>query len=295
MISFDNGPLLAHFGLRTRPFDLPPDPAVFFPAPGHLRAQAVLDHGLATRAPVTLLTGDPGTGKSLLVREAVARASADLSVAVLATAAPRGRCELFELILVALGVPLPDPAGGARFAALYAALEERLVAEYARGRRVLLVCDEAHALDDACLAQLRRLLNINFGGHDLLELVLVGETDLRKRLGRPAHTSLAQLVSAHAHLPALTEDDLPGYIDHRLRAAGAGRAIFEQSTAAPLLAASGGIPRLVNQLCAHALLYAFGAGADHVTRKTVEAVIADGVVLGAACPRPSPTPARALG
>ncbi|WP_254694610.1 ExeA family protein [Alloyangia pacifica] len=156
-MTFDIQIYAAHFGLSKRPFTLVPDPELIFWSRGHRRAAAVLDYGLMNRAPITLVTGEIGSGKTTLLRHLLDGIGDELRVAFVSNAMPGGRADLLRWVLHALGEP-HDKASS--YIELYQRFESLLVEEYANGRRVVVIFDEAQNLGASGLEHLRLLTNI---------------------------------------------------------------------------------------------------------------------------------------
>ena len=264
---------LGHFGLTQRPFSLVPDPEFLYWSPAHRAAYAMLDYGLLTRAPITLLTGEIGVGKTTLLHHFMASLDDDVSVALVANARP-GEGDLLRWILPALGLPV---TAGAREVELFGQFQDHLIGEYAAGRRVLLIIDEAQNLSRDGLEELRMLTNINARKDELLQLVLAGQPELRQLVRRPELVQFAQRVAANYHIPAMDAPTVIAYINHRLKVAGARTEVFSRPAAELVQMATAGIPRLINQLCDLSLTYAFSAGLSAVRRETVLQVLDDGV------------------
>jgi general secretion pathway protein A len=285
----------AHFGLTERPFSLVPDPDFLFWSPAHQRAYGMLEFGLVTRAPITLITGEVGAGKTTLLHYLLKSVSEEVRIGLIANA-HGDRGELLRWILMALDQPAAPEWG---YVDLFAKFQQLLISEYAAGRRVILIFDEAQNLSRESLEELRMFTNINSNKDELLQLVLVGQPELRDIIHRPDLVQFAQRVTASFHLPAMDMHTVRKYIDHRLRKAGATAEIFSPQACALVADAAGGVPRLVNQLCDLALVYAFTKNADRVSRLTVEQVLKDGVFFGAGSRRFGPeeqlTFQRALG
>lgn len=276
-MNFSLQSILDHFGFEFRPFTLVPDPKFLYFSKQHLRAQSILDYGIMSCAPITVISGEIGTGKTTLLRELMTRLPENLTVGLVANAAPANRVEMLRLVLIALDITPEDTQS---YASLCVQLERFLVAEYGEGRRVVLVFDEAQNLDRDSLEHLRMLTNINFSDHELVQLILIGQPELLKMIGRADLRQLAQRVSAYVALGAMTQDDVEAYVKFRLRVVGASEDIFEEDTFGLIYKGTDGIPRLVNQLCDYALLYAFGAGEKTVSRASVKKVLEDNYVLG---------------
>ena len=263
----------AFFGLTERPFSLVPDPDFLFWSAPHKRAFSMLEYGILTRAPITLITGEVGAGKTTLLHHLLAGAGDDVRIGLVANA-HGDRGELLRWVLLALDQPaLPTET----YVELFGRFQQFLIAEYAAGRRVILIFDEAQSLSRESLEELRMFTNINSGKDELLQLVLVGQPELRDMVRRPDLTQFAQRVSSAFHLPAMDAPTVRAYIRHRLKIAGAKGDIFSVTAADLIHEATGGVPRMVNQLCDLSLVYAYTKEASRVTRLTVQQVLEDGV------------------
>lgn len=275
----------SHFGLSERPFSLVPDPSFLYWSSVHRRAYTILEYGILTRAPITLITGEVGAGKTTLLHHLLKSLGADVRVGLVSNA-HGDRGELLRWVLLALG----QSAGPQEtYVDLFGRFQDYLIAEYAGGRRVLIIFDEAQNLSRESLEELRMFTNINSGKDELLQLVLVGQPELRDIVRRPDLTQFAQRISAAFHLPSMDGPTVRAYIRHRLAVAGAKEELFSLSAADLVFSATGGVPRLVNQLCDLALVYAFTKGHKRVVRLSVQQVLDDGVFF-AARPRPPAEP-----
>jgi type II secretory pathway predicted ATPase ExeA len=262
-----------HFGLSERPFSLVPDPDFLYWSSAHTWAYTMLEYGILTRAPIILITGDIGTGKTTLVHHLLRTMQADLRVGLISNASGN-REELLHWIMQSLDQPT---AADDTHVDLFARFQTYLIDAYARGERVVLIFDEAQNLSDDSLEELRMFTNINSGKDELLQLVMVGQPELRDRINRPALRQLAQRVSSAFHLPAMERQTVAAYITHRMQVAGTAYDVFDAAACDAIFAATGGVPRLVNQLCDLCLLYAYSAGLDAVTELTVDVVLNDDV------------------
>lgn len=264
---------LDHFGLRDRPFSLLPNPDFLFWSETHSRAYAMLEYGLATFAPITVITGEIGAGKTTLVRHLLRSSPDSLNLRIgLISNAHGNRGNLLQWTLRSLDEPCDTPLPYvARFARFEAAL--RRAAE--NGDRVLIIFDEAQNLSEKMLEELRCFSNLNGGDEELLQLLLVGQPELNDMLGRPRMLQFAQRVSARHHLSGMPLDAVEKYISHRLATAGATAAIFTLAACELAAAASGGLPRIINQICDYALVYAYAEGRRMVEADLVRQVIAE--------------------
>ncbi len=266
----------AHFGLTERPFSLVPDPDFMFWSEPHQRAYAMLEYGLLTRAPITLITGEIGAGKTTLLHHLLKHVGPDVCIGMIANA-HGDRGELLRWVLMALSQPAPPAAS---YVDLFGLFQSYLISEYAQGRRVILIFDEAQNLSIESLEELRMFTNINSNKDELLQLILVGQPELRDTIRRPNLTQFAQRVAASFHLTAMDAATVRAYINHRMAVAGNASGIFSLSASDMIHEATGGVPRLVNQLCDLALVYAYSRNLKRVMRLTVQQVIDDGVFFG---------------
>lgn len=267
----------SHFGLRERPFSLLPDPGFLYWSGAHKRAFSILEYGILTRAPITLITGEVGAGKTTLLQHLLKSVGDDVRIGLIANA-HGNRGDLLRWVLLALAQPAEPQE---TYVDLFGRFQQYLIAEYAAGRRVILIFDEAQSLSRESLEELRMFTNINTNKDELLQLVLVGQPELRETIRRPDLTQFAQRVSAAFHLDAMDAATVRAYIRHRLAVAGATEDIFTPSAADMVHEYTGGVPRLVNQLCDLALVYAYTKDRKKVMRLTVQQVLDDGVFFAA--------------
>lgn len=261
----------AHFGLTERPFTLLPDPDFLFWSENHTRAYAMLEYGMMTHAPITVITGEIGAGKTTLLRHLLRQLPEDITVGLISNA-QGNRGELLHWVLMALGVQTDT---NATYVQLFAQFQDFLIAEYAAGRRTMLIFDEAQNLSIETLEELRMFSNINADKDELLQLVLVGQPELRDLIGQPRLVQFAQRIAAEYHLPGMSAEAVRDYVYHRLRVAGAAREIFTPAACECVHIASRGVPRLVNQICDYALVYAYTDGNDVVDAGVIEQVVLD--------------------
>lgn len=270
-----------HFGLIAQPFALTPDPDFLFWSASHKRAYSMLEYGIMTHAPITLITGEVGAGKTTLLQQLLRSMAPEVKVGLVSNPVA-SREELIRWILMSLELPSrPEET----YVDLFARFQNFVLEEFAAGRRVILIFDEAQNLDRSALEELRMLTNINTGRDVLLQLILVGQPELRDIVGRPDMRQFAQRVAALFHLPAMDRETMRNYVQHRLRVAGRTRRVFNADALDLIHEKSGGVPRLVNRLCDLSLVYAFTAGRKLVDRKIVEDVIKDGAFLPVATDR----------
>ncbi len=266
-----------HFGLTERPFSLLPDPEFLFWSENHQRAYTMLEYGILTRAPITLITGDVGAGKTTLLHHLLNSVEHDVKIGLIANA-HGDRGELLRWVLMALDQPAPP---NATYVDLFAAFQSYLIKVYAEGRRVILIFDEAQNLNSESLEELRMFTNINSNKDELLQLVLVGQPELRDIINRVELRQFAQRVASSFHLNAMDARTVRKYVGHRLKVAGAMKNLFSPAATQLVYEMTGGVPRLVNQLCDLAMVYAFTRGQKRVDVKTIQRVLDDGAFFAA--------------
>lgn len=268
---------LDSFGFKERPFTLVPDPSFLYWSEQHKRAFSVLEFGILSRAPITLVTGSVGCGKTTLLRHLLRNMEGE-SIIGLISNAQGGRGDLIQWVLHSLGVSF-DPNAG--YVSQFQVLQDFLIETYAAGNRVILIFDEAQNLSMDSLEELRMLTNINSNKDELIQLVLVGQNELREVIKKPELRQLAQRIAASFHLRPMDEESTHKFICHRLRVAGGTGEEIDEQARMLIYEVSEGVPRLVNQICDMALLYAWSAETNVVDTKVVKAVIDDGVFFGA--------------
>ncbi len=263
------------YGLRERPFTLLPDPDFMFWSKAHKRAFSVLEYGIMSRSPLTVITGEIGAGKTTLVQALLKSISSDTIVGLISNA-QGGRGDLLRWVLNALDVA-HDPKGD--YVALHQVLQDFAINQYAGGRNVVLIIDEAQNLTIELLEELRMLTNINSNKDELLQLILVGQPELRTMIEDPALRQFAQRVAAAYHIPSMDMNTTAAYIQHRMRHAGGTGAEFSSEAIEAIYRVSEGVPRMVNKLCDLALVYGAGAGEKTVTASIIQELMSDGIFL----------------
>jgi general secretion pathway protein A len=260
------------YGLRERPFELGLNLRFLVLPEPHREALSNLDYGIASRKGVTVLTGEVGTGKTMMVRAAIARSDRE-SVCVHLTNPRFTRDELF--MFIAQEFKLGSDAAVSKATCL-AALEEHLLEQQNRGEHSTLIVDEAQTASDEILEELRLLTNMDRGEDRLLSLIFVGQPEFADKLDQPEFRHLKQRVALRCSLRALTLQETAAYIASRIRIAGGSAASVMTREAVQLIhRASGGIPRLVSVLCDNALVTGFAAQERPVGSRIVQEVCRD--------------------
>jgi type II secretory pathway predicted ATPase ExeA len=235
---------------------------------------------MMTRAPLTVVTGEVGTGKTTLVQALLGQIETDVTVGLISNA-QGGRGDLLRWVLSSLDL---KHAPQLDYVRLFNQFHDIVVSEYAAGRHVLLIIDEAQNLESEVLEELRMLTNINSNKDELLQLILLGQPELQDKIAQPSLRQFAQRVSATYHLDPMDTLTTHQYIRHRLKHAGGTGEEFSPQAIQYIYYQSQGIPRVVNKLCDLALVYAASAEQKNVDIHTVEELIKDGIVVPVATP-----------
>ncbi len=260
------------FGLHNRPFAAAPRVDCYFPAATIEAARQTLTRCIERAEGAGMVVGPSGTGKTLLCQVLAERFRDRLDIVFLSSGRLGSRRALLQGILHGLGQPYRDMDEGE----LRIALVDYLSGPRSPSRGMLLLADEAHTLPLRCLDELRMVTNIAVNGQLRTRLVLAGSTLLEERLGHPKLDSFSQRMAARCYLEAMTRTETEGYIQAQIAAAGGnGAAIFPAGTCHAVYQATGGVPRLVNQVCDHALVLAHTAGERRVDTARVQEAWAD--------------------
>jgi putative secretion ATPase (PEP-CTERM system associated) len=245
----------AYYGLRANPFRLAPDPQFFYESTCHKRGLAYLRYGLHQGQGFVVVTGVPGTGKSLLVQTIFAELAAGQRMVL--SSINNTNLEADD-VLRAVSNSFDVYCGDSSKAALLNALENFLIEKNRQGKRVLLIVDEAQNLPKRALEELRMLSNFQRGDQPLMQIMLLGQQQLQSILADPAMEQLTQRVIASCHLYPLDSTEIRSYIEHRLRHVGwRGKPSFSGEALALIGHITRGIPRLINTFCDRLLLAAY--------------------------------------
>ena len=256
------------YGLHNKPFSIQPDPEFIYWGRTHSLAYAMLEYGVMNHAGFTVITGDIGCGKTTLIRHLLNRLEGQYTVGLVSNIQGGN---LLEWVLSAFSQPYDNPSQ----VALHDQLQAFLIEQYAAGRRTILIVDEAQNLGPKLLEQLRLLSNINSDNDQLLQLILVGQPQLKTLLQSPSLTQFAQRVASDFHLVPLSQSDVREYITHRLEVSGRHEELFTDLACERIFEASRGIPRIINILCDTCMVYGFAQMAERIDSAVVDEVIED--------------------
>ena len=260
------------YGLSSKPFQLNSDPEFYFGSKQHRRARAYLEYGVHRNEGFVVITGEVGAGKTTIVRGLLASLDASKLVAANLVTTQLDAEDTLKMVGAAFGVRVKDVSK----ADLLMALEAYLVTQASQGKRCLLIVDEAQNLTPRAVEELRMLSNFQYGQQALLQTFLVGQPEFRATLQSAAMQQLRQRVTATCHVGPMDAQETQGYIEHRLKCAGAtDRPTFDAAAFEAIFVASGGIPRRINQICDRLLLSGYlgekfdfvGADVDEVVRE----------------------------
>jgi general secretion pathway protein A len=266
----------AYFGLTERPFSLAPDPRYLYLSDAHREALAHLLYGIGEGGSFVQLTGEVGTGKTTVCRALLEQLPPEVDVAMIFN--PRlTSVELLAAVCDELRVPYPP--GTTSLKVLVDALSQALLDAHARGRRTVLIIDEAQSLSARVLEEVRLLTNLETTTQKLLQVVLIGQPELADLLSRRNLRQLSQRVTARYHLRPFSEEESQRYVQHRMEVAGQRQSIFTRQAVRAAHRLSRGIPRLLNTICDRALLGAYATGQTRVKEAVVRRAARE--VLGA--------------
>ncbi len=258
------------YGLTERPFSIQPDPDFLYLSNRHSMAYAMLQYGITNRAGFTVICGDIGCGKTTLVRHVLNNIDDDVTVGIVYNT-HKDVDDLLGWIMLAFG----QSYDGLSDIALFDAFQQYLISSYIEGQRLVLIIDEAQNLNTSSLEALRMLSNINVDKDQMLQVILVGQPELRELLRRPDMAQFFQRVAVDFYIPPLGKEEVIKYIKHRMQVAGRKRPLFTKEAMAKIAEASKGVPRSINLLCDMVLVYGFSSGAKKLGIEIVDSVLKD--------------------
>ncbi|MDR2017293.1 MAG: AAA family ATPase [Syntrophobacterales bacterium] len=258
-----------YFGLKENPFSISPDPHYFYMSEGHREAMAHLLYGIKSESGFVLLTGEVGTGKTTVCRCVLEQIPEDTEIAFILN--PKMTVEeLLANICDEFGIKYPpDTRSNRVFVSL---INEYLLDTRAKGKKAILLIEEAQNLSVEVLEQIRLLTNLETNQYKLLQIIMLGQPELKEMLSRPELRQLSQRITARYHLGPLSKREISSYLEHRLSAAGLIRGhLFTKSALRRLYRLTGGVPRLINVICDRALTGAYVQGKEQVDARILTA------------------------
>jgi type II secretory pathway predicted ATPase ExeA len=260
------------FGLKENPFNVNPDPRYLYLTPNTQEALACLTYGIETRKGFILLTGEVGTGKTTLINKLLEWLHKENVYTAFVFNPRLSVSQFFDFMMADFGIPCESNQKGQ----MLQKLNQWLLDRYQAGERAVLVVDEAQNLSPQMLEEIRLLTNLETSTEKLLQIVLAGQPELQQKLNQPQLRQLRQRITLRAKTRQLTLEETQGYIEERMRIAGADNPdIFSPEAVAAVHRFARGIPRVTNLLCEHALVNAFAVQKNPVTAEIVEEVARD--------------------
>ncbi|MEM6639996.1 MAG: AAA family ATPase [Pseudomonadota bacterium] len=258
------------YGFSEKPFTLLPDPSFLYLGKKHRMALTMLQYGMLNNAGFSVVTGEIGSGKTTLIRRLLDEMEKDTTVGLISNT-HQSFGDLLQWVLMSFGLEYK----GMEKVELYERFVNFVVDEYSRNKRTVLIIDEAQNLAVETLEELRMLSNINADKNQVLQLVLVGQPELRATLMLPSLKQFAQRISVSYHLEALTSQETVDYIHHRISVAGGEPGIFPEAACSMVWYYSRGVPRVINSICDTALVYGFAEQVNEIAGSVIKDVVKD--------------------
>ncbi|EAQ99438.1 ExeA family protein [Congregibacter litoralis] len=281
-----------YFGLNEAPFSIAVNPRYLYMSPRHRDALAHLLYGVGAGGGFILLTGEVGTGKTTINRCLIEQLPDNADIAIVLNPALDAR-DMLATVCEELGIGFDADNPGLKD--LSDALHRFLLANHSKGRKTVLMIDEAQHLSFDVLEQIRLLTNLETSDEKLLHIILIGQPELAMKLARPELRQLNQRITARFDLQPLTPDETAAYIRHRLHIAGlpAGRELFPRALVRAIHKESSGVPRVINLLCDRMLLGAYGRDSDRLDRELLKQAVDEVMGVAGAGSSPGGSPWRA--
>jgi len=257
---------LEFFGISDKPFQITPDTRFLYLTPRHRDGLAHLLYGADEAGGFILLTGEVGTGKTMLCRSVLEQMPEHVNVALILNPRQSSR-ELIASICDELNIPYRRSTTSLKY--LVDRLNLYLLKQHAQGKRTVLVIDEAQNLRAEVLEQIRLLTNLEVATQKLLQIILIGQPELQAILARPELRQLTQRITARFHLTPLSREETAAYIRHRLQIVGFKGELFSNGAVSTVHKLSGGVPRLVNNICERSMMGAYGENVHRIDKGLV--------------------------
>ncbi len=258
----------AYYNLKEKPFNLTPDPDYLYMSPGHENVYTHLEYAVQESKGFVVVTGEVGSGKTTLINYLLRKIPQAFHVGIINNTFVQPQ-ELLRMICQEFELPTDDADKTSLLARFY----NYLLEQYSRRQRVILIIDEAQNLPDRSLEEIRMLSNLESEKHHLVQMVLVGQPQLREKLQRKRMEQFVQRVTVSCHLDGLGKNEVEGYIRHRLTIAGAVNLdLFDAEAIEAIYRHSKGIPRLINTLCDSAFVYGYADDVSVIGRDIIDAV-----------------------
>lgn len=276
----------AFYGLTAKPFQLNPDPSFYYASKQHRRAKAYLEYGVSRNEGFIVITGEIGAGKTMVLRSLIEGLNGSNVITGHLVTTQLGAEDTLRMVGAAFGFRVKDVPKSE----LLITLEAFLISQTSKGKRCLLIVDEAQNLTPRAVEELRMLSNFQFGNQALLQSFLVGQPEFREILQRPEMEQFRQRVAATCHIGPLDQDETRAYIEHRLKCAGSkGKPSFEPAAFEGIYKATAGIPRRINAVCDRLMLAGFLAGRTELTAQDVAEVVREFQQENVVASRPATT------
>ncbi len=274
------------YGFTEKPFNLVPDPNYLYLSSRHGKALTFLEYGLSEKVGFVMLTGEVGTGKTTLIRYLLNQVESDMEVAVIFHTNVDS-FTLFRQILNEFDIGHNETMDKADLLDL---LYDFLIQQYSSNRRVFVIIDEAQNLSNDAFEEIRMLSNLQTDKEMLLQIIIVGQPQLKDKIKAPGLEQFAQRISASYHISGMTLEETASYIAHRLGKASGPVSLFKQSLIERIFILSNGIPRTINMLCDALLVYGYADRAPLLTTKLLDQVVEDKEGMGVFMPNSTQAP-----
>ena len=259
------------FGLSAKPFDLLPNPEFLYLSKGHRKALSYLQYGVQEHAGFTLLTGEVGSGKTTLVRDVINNISSDVTLSMIFNT----RVDGYQLIAM-INADFGLQTEGKDKVQLITELNDFLLDECSSNRQPIIIIDEAQNLSAEALEEIRLLSNLEADNFKMVQIILVGQPELKQIIAKPSLRQLRQRISISCHLNPLNREESEEYVYHRLATVGhRDCVIFQDGVFDTIFRFSGGVPRLINLICDFLLLSAFVEGTNKIDMTLVNDAVSE--------------------